>query len=743
MTEGFDPYRKWLGIPPKDQPPHHYRLLGLEPFEPDPDVIATAADGRMAQVKKFQAGKYSALSQKVLNEIAAAKVTLLNTGKRAEYDRQLRERLEAAAKVAPKAAPPPARKPPPRAVVAAGDSAAETPADAVDIAAVCSFDAASVFAHVSDRSTRRKGPPWKIVVAVAGAAILLVVGLLIVFKPGDDTATAQRSPSQEDGATAPSQGGNKKASEKPQPNDSKPLPTKPDPNEQPKEKSKEPPEKPKPPVDPRLFPPGRTLAELIDPVSGEGEADPAPPKEPEKEGTPIAKKLPVPDEPALKQALRRVESAYRKELASAATTEALSALSAKLLKAAAETPGNLPAEKYALLGKALELAAQAGDLPSVLAVVDRIAQDYEVDALAMKANVLEEMLRSARVGPQLTAVGRQIAAMAIELAETAMVDDEYEAAGRFFKVAASAGKKIKDAQLVREVTTTRELDLKRLKARYAAAQAAIDALAADPADGEANLTAGRWYCFTKEQWEKGLGLLRKGADADLAALAERDLAAPTDANEQVALADQWWKLAAKEPALSRLHVQSRAEHWYEQALPKLSGLQKTEVEKRLEALRAAREAAGFIAGGAVQKGNVALASNGTTVRGVHEGAKCLFDGDSVNYGGGKGIAYSDIPCEWIIEFKKTYRLQHVRLLLFDKDPKDSDCNYTLATSTDGNKYTVLADRSKGQWSSWQEISFSPRPVKFIKLVGLKGTRWNTFCVVEFEAYCMTPPPLRK
>ena len=26
----FDPYHKWLGIPPKQQPPDHYRLLGVE-----------------------------------------------------------------------------------------------------------------------------------------------------------------------------------------------------------------------------------------------------------------------------------------------------------------------------------------------------------------------------------------------------------------------------------------------------------------------------------------------------------------------------------------------------------------------------------------------------------------------------------------------------------------------------------------------------------------------------------------
>ena len=29
MSAGFDPLYKWLGIPPDEQPPHHYRLLGI------------------------------------------------------------------------------------------------------------------------------------------------------------------------------------------------------------------------------------------------------------------------------------------------------------------------------------------------------------------------------------------------------------------------------------------------------------------------------------------------------------------------------------------------------------------------------------------------------------------------------------------------------------------------------------------------------------------------------------------
>ena len=32
-AKGFDPYYRWLGIPPEEQPPDHYRLLGVKVFE--------------------------------------------------------------------------------------------------------------------------------------------------------------------------------------------------------------------------------------------------------------------------------------------------------------------------------------------------------------------------------------------------------------------------------------------------------------------------------------------------------------------------------------------------------------------------------------------------------------------------------------------------------------------------------------------------------------------------------------
>ena len=44
----FDPYYEWLGIPPKDQPAHHYRLLGVELFEEHRSAIDAAANRLMA-----------------------------------------------------------------------------------------------------------------------------------------------------------------------------------------------------------------------------------------------------------------------------------------------------------------------------------------------------------------------------------------------------------------------------------------------------------------------------------------------------------------------------------------------------------------------------------------------------------------------------------------------------------------------------------------------------------------------
>jgi serine/threonine protein kinase len=100
MAETFNPYHKWLGIPLQEQPPNHYRLLGIPQFESDHDVIDTAANRQLAHIRTYQSGKYAEISQRILNEISRARVTLLNDHARDEYNAKLGKRAKAQAAAA-------------------------------------------------------------------------------------------------------------------------------------------------------------------------------------------------------------------------------------------------------------------------------------------------------------------------------------------------------------------------------------------------------------------------------------------------------------------------------------------------------------------------------------------------------------------------------------------------------------------------------------------------------------------
>ena len=92
----FDPYHQWLGIPATEQPPNHYRLLGVPLWEPDLDVIDAAAERQTVFLRTFQLGPQAELAERILNEVARARVTLLNVDQKVAYDDQLRESLPAA-----------------------------------------------------------------------------------------------------------------------------------------------------------------------------------------------------------------------------------------------------------------------------------------------------------------------------------------------------------------------------------------------------------------------------------------------------------------------------------------------------------------------------------------------------------------------------------------------------------------------------------------------------------------------
>ncbi|MCC6124361.1 MAG: hypothetical protein IT426_05340 [Pirellulales bacterium] len=103
MTRPIDPYHRFLGIPPHLQPPNLYRLLGLELFERNSDVIEDAAERQMAHVRKYEGTPYADAAKKLIEELAQARVCLLLPDRKAAYDAALRKQLASA--TAPALAP--------------------------------------------------------------------------------------------------------------------------------------------------------------------------------------------------------------------------------------------------------------------------------------------------------------------------------------------------------------------------------------------------------------------------------------------------------------------------------------------------------------------------------------------------------------------------------------------------------------------------------------------------------------
>ncbi len=111
----FDPYYEWLGIPPDEQPPDYYRLLGIRSFESNSNAIENAAERQLLLLKTFQNGPHGVLTQQLMNEVSSARVCLLDAGKKAGYDAALRHR--------PHVGAPPRKKTAPQPTVVASDRA--------------------------------------------------------------------------------------------------------------------------------------------------------------------------------------------------------------------------------------------------------------------------------------------------------------------------------------------------------------------------------------------------------------------------------------------------------------------------------------------------------------------------------------------------------------------------------------------------------------------------------------------
>lgn len=200
MADAFDPYHKWLGIPPHQQPANHYRLLAIELFEPDTEVVEQAADRQMQFVKGRCDGPHGEAARSLLNELAAARRCLLDGDRKKAYDEGLKAGQDVERKRAQNAPPPvlsPSESEDPGLVkqpikprAASEKKAAKTKTQSDQPVVVSKAgrrsSAQSTSPVVRSRNTQRES--WiKIGIAVA-AASFCIVSLPFFFGRKDDSA---------------------------------------------------------------------------------------------------------------------------------------------------------------------------------------------------------------------------------------------------------------------------------------------------------------------------------------------------------------------------------------------------------------------------------------------------------------------------------------------------------------------------------------------------------------------------
>lgn len=289
-------------------------------------------------------------------------------------------------------------------------------------------------------------------------------------------------------------------------------------------------------------------------------------------------KLPVPDAAAQAKATEVIKDLYKAEYAKRRVPDIL-ALAARLLEQARKT-GDDPVARYVLLRESWTLSAQVGDAAAAFKAVEAAEQDYDVDGLDVRVQVLDAAARGAGSSQTLA---RAYADLAQATANDALAEDEYGAALKLLTAAEGVARAARSgASAARLQARAREVEaVRKAYADLAGARAALEKNADDPA---ANLAVGKFLCFLKGDWAAGLPLLTQSSDDKLKTLAQKDLDEPSDRDEQAFVGDGWWDLAEQEPPPARANLQKRAYRWYQAALPRLTGLSQAKVQQRVKKL---------------------------------------------------------------------------------------------------------------------------------------------------------------
>lgn len=302
--------------------------------------------------------------------------------------------------------------------------------------------------------------------------------------------------------------------------------------------------------------------------------------------TAVIAKAPVPDKDAQDKARALIKDVYGEEVRNATTAEKKIEVAGTLLDTAISLKGDLPGQ-FVLMQTARNIAVSAGDLALTFKAIDAVDQAFQINTtLYDKIQAFDAVAKAARNDDQR----KVIAESAFGLATAAQDAGQFDEAKQVASTGLTAARRVRDKDLI-----TTLLDLERSLDAYLETynkiKPALAVLETQPADPEANLTVGRFRCFSEGNWDEGIPMLALSSDPDYQAVALSELTAPKDGDGKAKIADAWWDLSEKKEEAKEIQIQlrGRAGDWYNDALAGLTGLAKKRVEKRLDDIKAEQD----------------------------------------------------------------------------------------------------------------------------------------------------------
>ena len=616
MNPPFDPYYTWLGIPPSEQPSHHYRLLGLQLYEANARVIENAADRQMRHLRSFQTGANSADSQRLLNEVAAARICLLDPEKKSAYDQQLASRLAppprpVANRPLPVAAPLPAAQalpPRPQLASSAVPPSGAGPGVSLNLGGGPAAGATSL--RAGKKKSKGGDSPWGVIQAVLGGTGGLFLGVLVVsYFAGIDPlglSKQSREGHKEDLAHKPP--------EKPQhatkKDVSKEVPSGPihsTPARLDKVVGTSPKTTPPSTVDsdlntiplrpkttgkeemaPAKMPPTTVGSPKTMPATKSPADDNDQPSRPPRSGfedlvkpknrPAPAQRAPIPTAADQQAKLNQLKEIYKAEFDTSLKPANLESFRDFLVETS-DTLRSDPAARYVLLNEAFKRSIGLKDPVGAAEVIDLLDASFAVDSYHLRINLLEKASLVAKTPVEKSA----IVDFGLEMAEYGARQGLPEEAYKCAQIADGHAKSLGDAE-VKAKAKTIALEMAKMAGEYAPVMRARETLVKTPEDPAANLVDGKYRCLQDGNWPDGVKELAQCGDAKLKAAALLDLDGQKNSAPAARVGDSWFELAKSSAAWTNFYA--RAHFWYARAVESAAGLEQVRIKQRLEQIAA-------------------------------------------------------------------------------------------------------------------------------------------------------------